>query len=139
MILAKFKNIHDYMQKTKHNEDFWLMNVQDMNAMNLPYLLIRTIYDMMLQFLGNQIIFNPQHVHDIMNKNDHIYNIPSLNVETQLISMIWKMDIVCMGMTPLASMHLIQQKNAKRILVGCLWTFFSTWTNANDITSSSCI
>jgi hypothetical protein len=59
------------MQKTRHNEELWLMNVQDMNAMNLPLLLNKTIYDMLLEFLGNQTIFNPQHVHDIMNKNDH--------------------------------------------------------------------
>lgn len=69
------------MQKTKHNKDFWLMSVQDMNAMNFLRLLNRTIYDMMLEFLSNRIIFNPQHVHDIMNKNDHIYNFLSLNVQ----------------------------------------------------------
>jgi len=40
-----------------------------------------------------------------------------------------------MGMTPLANMQFIQQKNVKRILVGCLWDFFSTWTSANDFTS----
>lgn len=36
---------------------------------------------MMLEFLGNWPIFNPPHVRDIMNDNDHIYNFASLNVQ----------------------------------------------------------
>jgi hypothetical protein len=57
--------------------------------------------------------------------------------KAQLISMIWGMKTIYMGMTPLANMHIIKENNVRKILARCLWNFFSTWTITNDFISVS--
>ncbi len=108
--------------------------VQDKNAMNL--LLFSIGAYMICCWSSKEIDQSLTHHMFMTSWTRMIISTTSLAwmFKAQLIVMIWRLKTIYMGMTPLANMHFIQQKNVRVILVGCLWNFFFTWTITNDFT-----
>lgn len=52
MISSNFKNIFDFMMGIGQNQDYWAMNAQEKNKVQLPHNFRKGMYEMIDEFIG---------------------------------------------------------------------------------------
>jgi hypothetical protein len=75
MISSNFKKIFDFMTSTKQNQDYWAMNAQEKNKVQLLRNLKRGMYEMINEFLGKWPIIQPPHTKDLMVDGNGIFKL----------------------------------------------------------------
>ncbi len=88
MISSNFKKIFDLMTGTRQNQDYWAMNAQEKNKVQLSCNFKRGMYEMINELLYKQPIFQPLRTRDLMVDGNGIFKLAR---ETPLNSMITKL------------------------------------------------
>ncbi len=68
-IFKIFQKIYDYIASTRHNKEYWAMNIIDKVSFKLPKSFGQGLYDMMVEFLGLRLIFEPPHTKNLVMDN----------------------------------------------------------------------
>ncbi len=68
-IFKNFHKVYDYIASTRHNKEYWAMNIIDRVSFNLPKSFRWGLYDMIVEFLGLRPIFEPPYTKDFMMDN----------------------------------------------------------------------
>ncbi len=66
MISSNFKKIFDFMMGTRQNQNYWAMNAQEKNKVQLPHDFRKGVYEMINEFLSKLPIIQPPHTKDLM-------------------------------------------------------------------------
>jgi hypothetical protein len=75
-VIAREFKIFDHISAIRHNEDYWaIMNPQNKVTHHLSRCFSKTHYDMIMEFMGKRLIFNPLHIQHLMHDSNNINNV----------------------------------------------------------------